>query len=196
MMPGKRNNSNSKSGNRKDYRQNKYKCAFPDLDYFTLSFIQQFSSEMSSRVLFKSLKSLLTSMMCLGIFPWRFVQEDDKTSPVPHLKPLDWKIHMAIFLVNVTIWSLPFDVHFWYGLLFALHPNESQNSSNGLGQIRNESSLILFLLVITNNLLIFYGIPLMHHLHILLSRNRICEFYTDIQTQLDHFRSVHLHLIF
>ena len=114
----------------------------PHLDYFILSFIQQFSSEMSSRVLFESLKSLLTSMMCLGIFPWRFVQEDDKTSPVPHLKPLDWKIHMAIFLVNVTIWSLPFDVHFWYGLLFALHPNESQNSSNGLGQIRNESSLL------------------------------------------------------
>ena len=142
---------------------------------------------MSSRVLFESLKSLLKLMMCLGVFPWKFVAEDKITSPVPQLKPLNWKIHMAIFLVNFTIWSLPFDVNFWYGLLSSLHPNESQNSSNGLGQIRNESGLILFLLVITNNLLIFYGIPLMHHLHILLSRNRICEFYTDIQTQLDQF---------
>ena len=140
---------------------------------------------MASKVLFESLKTFLAAMMCLGIFPWRFVQDGE--SSAFEMKPLKWKTHLAIFLANVTMWSLPFDVHFWYGLLSALHPNQSQTSTNGLGQIRNESSLILFLLVITNNLLIFYGIPLMHHFHILRSRNRICQFYKDIQAQLYNF---------
>ena len=131
----------------------------------------------NSKVLFRSLAIVLKILMILGVFPWILVKSGDDDSTYT-FEPLKWKTNLAVMLANFVIWSLPFDIHFWYGFMKVFVSNRI---------ITDESSLIIFLMVIENNVMICYGVPIMHHVFVTFARTKWCLFYKTYCTNLTKF---------
>ena len=130
---------------------------------------------MASTPLFGYLTAFLKAMMYLGIFPWKFVLDDD--SNLPTLKSLSWKTHLVVLTVNYCIWSMPFDIHFWYSFLY-WHDHY---------EIPDESTLIALLMMLFNHILSCYGLPFVHQLHNAFYKHQLCHAYHHCQSSLQHY---------
>ena len=135
------------------------------------------SNSRASTVLFRSLAIVLKILMILGVFPWIFVKSSDDGSAYT-FEPLKWRTNLTVMLANFVIWSLPFDIHFWYGFMKVFVSNRI---------ITDESSLIIFLMVIENNVMICYGVPIMHHIFVTFARTKWCQFYKTYRANLTKF---------
>ena len=124
---------------------------------------------MSSRSLFGSLKYYLKSLLILGLFPWKF-DEDQQT-----LRALDLKLHIAIVFANYVIWSLPHDIHYYPFVVRVF----SGNISN------SEIALFQFIIRRVNSIVFYVALPIVHHITCMSLRQKFCHFYEANQKRLN-----------